>query len=62
MTVKNLQTIFKDEGCKPNDDVKIKISVELGEDEWLTKTIPIESYSILKDGTILLGYCLWKEN
>jgi hypothetical protein len=59
MTVKNLQSIIKDEGCKPTSDVMVKVSIQLDEDEWVTKVVPVESYFIQKDGTIQLGCCSW---
>ena len=62
MNVKNLQNIIKSEGCKGTDMVKIKISVQLNEDEWVTKVVPVESYFIQKDGSIQLSCCLWNED
>lgn len=62
MNVKNLQSIIKDEGCKPGDEVLIKVSIQLDDDTWETRVVPIESYFIQKDGSIQLSCCLWKED
>lgn len=62
MNVKNLQSIIKSEGCKPGDEVSIKVSIQLDDDTWETRVVPIESYFIQKDGSIQLSCCLWKED
>jgi hypothetical protein len=62
MNVKNLQSIIKSEGCKPSDEVLIKVSIQRDDDTWETRVIPIESYFIQKDGSIRLSCCLWNED
>lgn len=61
MNVKNLQSIIKSEGCKPNDEILIKVSIQ-HDDTWEQRVIPIESYFIQKDGSIRLSCCLWNED
>lgn len=62
MNVKNLQSIIKSEGCKPNDEILIKVSIQHDDDTWEQRVISIESYFIQKDGSIRLSCCLWNED
>ena len=59
MTIKDFNSIVKDEGVKASTDLKIKVSVQAVDGTWHNAILPIEAYYVTKTGELQLGCCLW---
>lgn len=59
MTIKDFNSVVKDEGVKASADLKIKVSVQAADGTWHNEILPIEAYYVTKAGELQLGCCLW---
>lgn len=59
MTLKDFNSIVKDEKIKASADIKIKLSIQRSDGTWYNEVVPVESYNVQRDGAFQLSCCVW---